>query len=342
VNSIRQPESDFEMFTTTARDWLTGETRLYDESHVRFSYLPWSMIISLPFSYLPRPFGLLIFNTLSLGLLIWSTWTLVKPVPWWALAISLTTFYTGLHLMFGQWDILVLAALTLGWLGVQRRNPWLVGLALVGMTTKYTNIILPMLLLLYAIRHWSIKNLIRVAIFPISVLMLSFFIVGWDWPLRYIRLMRVTLALNDHYELISLFSNSKYLTSYYRYLPPLGSVLVVCLTVLALYLIYRLVQRGVDLKVLYLSLTLNLVVTPYLMPYHNIYLAPVQAQLLKENRALGFILFGVTIVDLLLMWLGVGLVTYPLITLLVLIAITIRQLRKSKDSGLQPALEIHD
>jgi ACR3 family arsenite efflux pump ArsB len=117
---------------------------------------------------------------------------------------------------------------------------------------------------------------------------------------------------------------------------------VICLTVLALYLIYRLVQRGVDLKVLYLSLTLNLVVTPYLMPYHNIYLAPVQAQLLKENRALGFILFGVTIVDLLLMWLGVGLVTYPLITLLVLIAITIRQLRKSKDSGLQPALEIHD
>jgi hypothetical protein len=342
LNSIRQPDSDFELFTTTAREWMSGETRLYDVSHVRFTYLPWSLVVSLPFSYIPHPYGLLVFNTLSLGLLIWSTWSLVKPVRWWVLAISLTTFYTAIHMMLGQWDILVLAALTLGWLGVQRRNPWLVGLALVGMTTKYTNIILPMLLLLYAIRHWPFKDLVRVATIPVSILLLSFFIVGWDWPLRYTRLMRVTLALNDHYELITLFSKSGYQTSYWRYLPPLGSVVVVCLTVIALYLIIRLARREVELKVMSLALTLNLVVTPYLMPYHNVYLAPVQAQLLKEHRALGFALFGASIVDLILMWFGIGLITYPLIALVMLIAISINQLHNPTAGGLKPALEINE
>jgi hypothetical protein len=78
------------------------------------------------------------------------------------------------------------------------------------------------------------------------------------------------------------------------------------------------------------------------MPYHNVYLAPVQAQLLKEHRALGFALFGASIVDLILMWFGIGLITYPLIALVMLIAISINQLHNPTAGGLKPALEINE
>jgi hypothetical protein len=97
-----------------------------------------------------------------------------------------------------------------------------------------------------------------------------------------------------------------------------------------------------DLKPMFLALTLNLVVTPYLMPYHNVYLAPVQAQLLKDHRALGFMVFGVSIVDLVLIWFGIGLVVYPLIMLLVLMAITINNLRNPAAGRFEPALEINE
>jgi Glycosyltransferase family 87 len=328
LNSIRQSNTDFRMFVDTVHDWVSGETILYDEFHVYFNYLPWALVIYLPFSFLPDTYGLLIFNTLSLGLLIWSTWCLVKPVRWWVLAISLTTFYTGMHMMLGQWDILVLTALTLGWLGVQRKKPWLVGIALIGMTTKYTNIIIPMILLLYAIRHWPFKALIRVAILPMAIIPISFLIAGWDWPLRYSRLMRSTLAIYDHYEVITIFSKTVYQTSYWRYVPPVGMLFVVGLTIIGICLIIRLTRRKLDLDAILLAIPLNLVCTPYLAPQHIIYLAPVQAQLLKNHRTLGVILYGASLVDLILMWFGIGVIIYPLIALITYMLYAISKLRQ--------------
>lgn len=327
INSIRQPTTDFGMFTDTTRDWVAGETQLYDEMHVYYNYLPWSVIVYLPFSLIPHPFGLLIFNTFTLGLLIWSTWSLVKPVRWWVLAISLTNLYTAMHLMLGQWDALILASLTLGWLGVQSKKPWLIGIALVGMTTKYTNIILPMLVLLYAIRKWSLKDLVRVAIFPIVILPLSFLIAGWDWPLRYMKLMSTTLAIYDHYEVITLFSSSSYQTSYWRYVPPLGSIFVIILVVLGSYFIFKLIRSRINLDSLLLAISMNLVITPYLAPQHIVYLAPVQAQLIKKNHILGFSLYVASIIDLFFMWLGIGIIIYPLMAFIIFMVYSYIELR---------------
>jgi len=340
LNSLRQPSSDFGIFVDTARDWVSGETRLYDAAHVYYFFLPWSLIISLPFSYIPHPYGLLIFNSLSLGLLIWSTWSLVKPVRWWVLAISLTTIYTGMYFMLGQWDVLILAGLSLGWLGVKRKNPWLVSLALVIMTTKYTNIIFPMFIMLYSIRRWSFKDLFRVASLPILILPISFFIAGWDWPFRYSRLMNTTLAIFDHYEVITLFSRTVYPTSYWRLMPPLGPIVVVCLAIIALYLVYRLLRRGKNIDAMFLSIPLNLIITPYLMLYHLIYLAPIQAQLLKMHRALGFVLYCAAIIDVLLMWFRVGLITYPIVALIVFCSYVIIEQRKPMVDAPKPVLEI--
>ena len=340
INSIRQPTSDYGRFTATVQDWVSGETQLYDKEHVYYNYLPWSVVIYLPFTLLPYPFGLLIFNSLSLGLLIWSTWNLVKPVRWWVLAISLTTIYTGFHFMLGQWDVLVLAALSLGWLGVKRKSPWMLSLALVVMTTKYTNIILPMFILLYSIRRWSYKDLFRVASLPIVCLLISFPIAGWDWPFRYSRLMQTTLAFYDRIEIMTIFSKTEYPTSYWRYMPPVGPIVVVCLAVIALYFVYRLLHREKNLDGIFLSIPLNLVVTPYLMLYHLVYLAPVQAYLLKKHQVLGFVLYSAAIIDVILMWLKVGLITYPIVALITFSTYVIIEQRKPMVDDPRPVLEI--
>ena len=338
LNSLRQPGSDFAVFTTTVHDWAAGRTQLYDAAHVYYNYLPWSLLIYLPFSYLPRLVGELIFNTLSLGLLIWSTWSLVKPVKWWVLAVSLTTIYTGLHLLLAQWDILVLAALTLGWLAVQHRKPWLLGLALVVMTTKYINIILPMLLLLYMVRRWSLKELLKVAAMPVAILPISFLIAGVDWPVRYWRLMHTTLSFYDHFEALTLFSTTTYKTSYWRYLPPLGPAILIILAGISLYIFYRFLLRRITIEALILALSLNMVVTPYLAIYHIVYLAPVQAYLLKEHRILGILLFAVSVVDLVFMWLRIGVILYSITTLILLLGVNIYREWQQRKAGASPAL----
>jgi hypothetical protein len=330
LNTIHNPNNDFGLVSATVRDWVAGNTPLYAAGSVYFNYAPWSLIVYLPLSFIPHPFGQLIFNTLSLSLLIWSTWYLTKPISWKAIAISLTTIYTGMLLFLGQWDALVLASITLGWIGLQRKNPWLVGIALVGMTTKVTNVIIPLLLLLFAIRHWSFKNLLRVTIIPLGILFISFIVAGWDWPVRYSRLLKVTLAYFQQYDVMTIFSKTVYPISYRFILPPFGYLLMIFSAVVSLYLLYRLTRKGVNLQALNLSLALNLVISPYITFHHIIYLAPLQAQLLNKKRVLGLILWGCAILDLLFMWLGIGLIIYPFAALIILMIITFRELHQSE------------
>lgn len=326
INTIRTPNNDFGTITTIVRDWLAGRVSLYEAGSAYFFYTPWVLFLYIPLSFLPHPAGQLIFNTLSYSLLVWSAWYLVKPIDWWKLAISLTTIYTVMLIFQGQWDAYVLAALTLGWIGIQRENPWLVGIALLGMTTKVTNVIIPLLLLLYALRHWSFKNLLRVALIPSIVVLISFFIAGLDWPLRYTRLLKVSAMYYTSIEVNTIFSTATYPTSYRLVFPPLGLIVTIILAVISVYLLVRVWKRGINLTTLNLSLALNLIITPYLTFHHIIYLVPLQAQLLKQNRIFGFVLYATAFIDLLFLWLGIGLIVYPIIALLISQIVTFKSL----------------
>jgi hypothetical protein len=326
--TIRNPNNDFGIISSIVRDWVAGRMDLYEAGSVYYNYTPWLAFFYLPLSFIPNPFGQLIFNIISLSLLIWSTWYLSKPISWRAMAISLTTIYTAMLIIQGQWDAIVLASLTLGWIGFQRKNPWLVGIALVGMTTKYTNVIIPMLILLFAIRSWPIKKLILTAVIPLGIFGISFVIAGWDWPIRYFHLLKVTMAYFQKYEVTTLFSNTSYPVSYRLILPPLGSILTILLALLSLYLLFRLLRRGVSLDSMNLALALNLVVSPYFTFHHIIYLAPLQARLLKKHQIWGFVLVGTAIIDALLLWLGVGLIIYPIVALVIVLITTFRSLNQ--------------
>lgn len=330
LNTLNTPNTDFSVIIATVRDWLAGRTQLYDNFHVYFNYTPWSLLIWLPFSVLPQPVAQLLFSAISLGLLIFVTWYLTKPTPWWMIALSLTTIYTGMLIKQGQWDSIVLASLLLGWIGYQHENPWLFGIAVAGMTTKITNIIFPLLLLLFAIRTWPKRKLFTALIIPLLAVGLSFLISGWDWPIRYLKLLKATYLYFQSYQVVTLFSKTVYLISYRLIQPPVGAISVLLLTLISLYILYRLVHRRVNIDSLYLTMVLNLVISPYITFHHIIYLAPLQAQLLKTHRSSGLILLGTAVVDLLFLWLGIGLIIYPLVAILILIIILLVGLHRGE------------
>lgn len=313
------PNNDFQTLSAIVQDWLTSKVQLYEAGAVYFAYTPWSLLVYIPLSYLPHPLGQLIFNTISLCLLIWSTWYLSKPISWQLIAISLTTIYTAMLIKQVQWDAFILASLTLGWISIQRKNPWLLGIALVGMTTKYTYIIIPMVILLFAIRGWTLKKIILMAIIPLATLAISFIIAGWDWPIRYTRLLKATLAYYQQIDVTTIFSTTSYPVSYRLILPPLGLVLIIILAIISLYLLFQILRRGVNLDSISLALALNLVISPYFTFHHIIYLAPSHAQLLKKHKIWGFVLVGAAIIDVLLLFLSVGLIIYPIVALVILI-----------------------
>jgi hypothetical protein len=327
--TINNPNNDYGLVSEIVRAWVEKRVALYTASSVYFNYTPWLLFFYIPFAFIPQPFGQLIFNIISLSLVIWSTWYLSKPISWKALAVAMTTIYMVMLVFQVQMDAFVLASLTLGWIGVKKENPFLIGLALVGMTTKYTNVIIPICLLLFAIRKWSIKRILLITILPAVIILSSFFLVGWDWPIRYIRLLKETLTYFHQYEVNTVFSTTNYPISYRLIHPPLGDVIIISFAIISLYLLFRLSRIKVDNNVINLGIALNLVISPYFTFHHLIYLAPLQAQLLNKNKVWGAILYGAALIDLLFLWFGIGLIIYPVVALLILIIINISNMRRN-------------
>lgn len=328
VNTIRNPNNDFGTIAAIVREWVGGKTVLYSAGSAYFSYAPWALLVYLPLAYIPHPFGQLIFNIASLSLLIWSTWYVAKPVNWRVMAISITTIYTCMLIIQGQYDALILSALILGWIAYKRKNPWLLGIALVGLTSKYSYILIPLILLIVALRAWSIKKILYAVIIPLLIFAGSFLVVGWDWPVRYSKLMGLQLKIYTQYEVVSVFNKTVYQVSYWLMQPPIGTIVLVIAIIISAYLLVRMIQKGIDQNTLLFALALNLVIAPYFTFHHGIYLAPVHAQLYKNYPILGYILFGAAILDILFLWIGIGLITYPLVALVLLFVSTFRSLKR--------------
>jgi hypothetical protein len=318
IASLNRPMTDYGVFISAIRAKLAGETRLYDVQNL-FYYAPWAVPFIVPFALLPDRVGQAIYNTLSLAALVWATWTLAKPLPWWALAIALTNLYAGMLILIGQWDGFMLAALALAWIAIERRNPWLLGLALVGMTTKPTHVILGMLLLLWKIRLWPRPLQVKVFILPLIAVLSSFFIVGIDWPVRFVRFV----ANNPnpaffYFALITPWGDVTYITSLWKHFTPPIQILLAAAISIAVFILLRGIRRnGIERETLRLTLVILLVSIPYLLPYQFIYALPEAADLLRRRLGLGLVLTIAALLDLLFLRLGIGILLFPILALLV-------------------------
>jgi len=236
LTTLTRQSIDYGIFSDTTRGWLSGQIHLYD-GQTEFYFAPYSILAFVPIVLIPPPFDQLVYTSIILAALIWATWTLTKPVPWWALGIGLATVYTALLVFNGQWDGMVLAALALGWIAVEKNNPWLLGLSLIGLGTKPTNIILPTLLLLYLVRNWSKINIIRLAIIPFLTVIVSGIIAGWNWPMIFINNYQ-NHPNPPNYVVVTPWTQTLYLRSYWEYLNQVGRIFFFILLIFAFYLLF--------------------------------------------------------------------------------------------------------
>jgi len=57
----------------------------------------------VPFALLPDQLGQVIYETLSIAVLIWGVRILAKSKRWWPLALAVTNLYTGMLILVSQW-----------------------------------------------------------------------------------------------------------------------------------------------------------------------------------------------------------------------------------------------
>jgi len=334
IPTLSRPSIDYGIFTDTARGWLSGQIHLYD-GQTEFYFAPYAILAFVPFTVIPQPFGQFIFAIIVLAALVWATWKLTGSTPWWTLAIGLATVYTALLVFNGQWDSIVLAGLAMGWIALENSNPWLMGFSFIVLGTKPTNILLPALLLLFSMRNWSKLKLAQTTIIPLIFVIISGFIAGWNWPLTYISNYREH-PNPPNYVVVTPWTQALYLRSYWEYLDKVGTILLCVFCIVAIILLIRRLRFKLDRKTLSIALAINLVASPHALLYCFIFLAPIHILILNEHRRWGLLLYGAALIDLIFIWLGIGVFIFPLVTLLVIMII---ELMPQPVHSISPAIE---
>lgn len=291
---------DYRFFATAARSWRSGASQLYDSNAAQFFYAPWSLILLAPLSFLPDWLGQAFLNLISFMGAAWGVWMLARPISTRALALALTTPSTAVMLILGQWDGLIVGGFALAWFSVMHRRPWLLGLALIVITTKPTNAVFGLLVILYAVRHWPLRTLAITLVAPSLVFAGAFLACGGDWPLRYVRYIQSTPPRGYNVSLSHLIG--------------VGLPLVIALGAIV-WFFWSTRYGGVTRDHLVAALVVGLIVSPFVVPYHYVIAAPALAIITHHNWRLGIALWvsaSVVFAVFMLGWLALPLALYPL------------------------------
>lgn len=281
---------DYQHYLTTTRDWLTGKTQLFDDQSTYFYYMPWSLLITAPLSIIPDRWGQAILSLISVIGILLSIRLLVGAIQWWAIFMVLTNLFT-LNLLFsGQWDGLILAAVGVGWWCIRNKHPWGLAIALVLMSTKPTNIwLVGLLFLIYIIKKWQIRDVLKTISLPVLIIISSFLISGLDWPARYLRYVNnypIPIYFNQstwhHVEILSLHT----------------WVMVSIITLAIIWFIYTLSKQTdfIDGAGITFSILINLLVSNYVTTYHYVATMPAFGWLSKKKWYLAVFMYFIMII----------------------------------------------
>ena len=304
------PVMDYHYYADAARAWRHGLSGLYDAKTSDFYYLPWSLVLLVPLSLLTDMWGQAVLNLISLTGLIWAVPKLTSSISFRILALSLITPFTVSNLILGQWDALIVAGVALGWQAVDRHKCWLLGLALGVIATKPTNALLPAVFLIGAIRNWPLRDIFRVTAPLCLMFAASLLACGADWPIRYMANLRTYPPTG--YD-VSLWGSG------------VGSPWLILLSVAAVGSTIQLARRkGVTGELLSYALVTNLIISPYVVPYHYVSTAPALAVLARRNWRIAALVWGFSVI-LFLAFLqraaGLHMVAYPVALLMALLAV---------------------
>lgn len=293
-----------------ADQWLNGDHTLYDGPNQRLFYPPWTLFVILPLGLPSLEAGSALLNTASLLCLLLAI-TLIsrlKPVPRFGLLLALLNLHTFDLFILGQLDLFVLAGLVLCWWAVVKQRPLLVGLGLCLMAIKPVNVLLPVVVILLAVRHWPRRQSAVVFIPPLLMLIVSSVMVGFDWPLKYITNFKDPVSVLA----ISIWRGAAAL-ELPVWLPALPGLIVVTAV---LCLAWR---DGLTERTLGLAVAANLAFTIYAHGHYYVLLIPAMIAVSRSSKPLALVAYLATFAPLLRLPYGFGAswvgVLYPLLLL---------------------------
>jgi len=316
------------VFRPITKLFLQADTRLYDQNSLGFYNPPWAIWLFIPTVFLPLNYGQALLLTASLAGLMFAVWVVDRhnKLFWLVKGLAVANLHTFDLLIRGNVDGFVVLGVGLGWLGIEKRKPWLLGIGIWFLSLKPMNVILVILVFIKLVRKWSLNEKIQTALPLTFSLGISFFILGFDWPVRYVEMVGQNPPL-------------MYLqTSFWRMLAFLGIERIWALVLFGVVvigfgiLVWWLPQ--VDQRILALAIAMNLVFSPYTLGSHYVLLAPVFVILGKEHKRFALLWF-LTLTPLLRLWWGFAWawvdIVYPTALMLAAGYIVVKQYTFEKD-----------
>jgi hypothetical protein len=312
-------------YHVTTEKWLQGETKLYDNNNQGFYNLPWLLVLFIPLHFLPLAISNTILILLSLLAILTAIIILMgfKQSTIFIILALLNPIIFDLLFIRSQIDAFILLGVALGWLAIKQQRPWLFSLSILLLTLKPINILLIIILFIYAIRHWPIFLWIKTIILPLSFTLLFCLIDGFTWLGRYFYFVFKWLPTQRYPEFLT--------TIWYSFQQlglPVWPIIVFGLTaIIGLIKVTR--TDGFNQLTLNLCLATNLVFSPYALTYHYVLLIPAFLWLANKSLCLGILAYFITltpfillIINLKVTWINI---LYPIFILLALWWIIIRK-----------------
>jgi hypothetical protein len=286
----------FDLFWPIPREWLFQGIPVYAAKRSGFYNPPWTVLFLLPFSLLPVRVGMVALIVFSVGVLLWvlHTFACARPVSLLLPILALCNLHCFDLLQRGQIDAFALLGLALAFQAATRHKPWHLSAALLLISVKPINVLLPLLAVLWQIRQWAPRDLIKVFSLPLLALASSFPLFGWNWPAR--------LAANFQH----VTFQEAWMSTLWRELESLGLSLWlgIALGILAVsYLAWMAKRTGVGQRFLAVAQVVTLVFTPYAGAYNYVSILVVSLpELLARSWAAAWILWALTFLPILRLW----------------------------------------
>jgi hypothetical protein len=304
----------YKIYRPVAENVINGKTRLYDDHSRGFFNTPWTVILLLPLPALSIRTGQAVLTLASLVALVLSIYlisTTTRRLSAWAVMLALMNLHTLDVIVPGQIDAIILLGITLGYWAVRRHRPWWLALAFWILSMKPPNVILVALLYLYAIRHWSRADQGRAVSLTLGSLLLSFLVLGADWPLRY----RDNYRAEAPIETLAI--------TIWRGAAKLGlpqAPLIILAVGCTLAFVWLVLRVGINEWTLSIALATNLLFAPYVTGSHYVYLVPAFLYVTRAKPGLTLPIYLLTLTPLLRLQWGYGAapvgIVYPLALLI--------------------------
>lgn len=276
-------------FRPVVWDWLHGRSPY--EVREGFWNPPWMLLCLLPFALPPEPVGRALLSVFSVAVTVVALRSARRRQL--STALALISFPCLALLWHGQVDAFPLLGIWLGSWAVWERRPWAlsVGLLLMGLKPQETALVT--LLLLWHARRWHWRAWLRIIVLPAAALIFSVIAFDLDW-------LRALFAAGDVYR--ETWINISWT---WRFLgPSWPGLAAACSLAVAALVLGLVVSRPLTPYTLALTVTANMLVSPYVATHHLLLPLVLAWPWLLDRRPLLALLVYLTTLTPLARWNG--------------------------------------